>query len=61
MNVTYVRFINALSCIIRFLYNVQSQLDETQSLQEDELDEELYESDDQCSKQNSTPKRQLNR
>jgi len=30
-------------------------------LQEDELDENVYEDDDQSSKQHSTPKRQLSR
>ena len=43
------------------LCNDQSQLDETQVLEDDDVFENLYENDDQSSKQISTPKRQLNR
>jgi len=43
------------------LCNFQSQLDETQVLEDDDVFENVYENDDQSSKQISTPKRQLNR
>jgi len=44
-----------------FLCNVQSQPDETQLLQEDDADDNVFEDDDHSAKQQSTPKRQLNR
>jgi len=43
------------------MFNVQSQFDETQVLQEDEVDDNVFENDDLNAKQHSTPKRQLNR
>lgn len=56
-------FGSCLCCdlILGFLCNVKGQFDETQVSHEDELDDSVFEDDDQNAIQHSTPKRQFNR
>jgi len=63
MNVTFLHVFVIYLCPHNIWVAVwcQSLDDETEELQEDRQDEDVEDDDDQSSKQNSTPKRQLNR